>query len=210
MKSNQKVFEAHPPFIKCSVRRLETSHAYIFFGFKMFLNFFTMNLAVKIFSIFFTMNLAVKIFRIFFYNEFGCKNFLNFFYNEFGCKNFSNFFYTRVSTSFFLSSKMKSHLTCLRPHIWSACFFQGQDGLFFKVFPTSEESHLKLFQAYLVSWKRFEAIWDHMFLWSLCDDTWKSCFAQIFMKNLTVKKIRTFFYTEFACKIFLSFFLHWI
>ena len=36
-----------------------------FFGFKMFSNFFTMDLAVKIFWIFFTMNLAVKIFRSF-------------------------------------------------------------------------------------------------------------------------------------------------
>ena len=58
--------------------------------------------------------------------------------------------------SFFLAWKMKSHLTCLRPHIGSPCFFQGQDSLLFKVFQISEESHLKLFRAYLVSWKRFE------------------------------------------------------
>ena len=124
---------------------------------KKFRIFFTMYLAVKIFRICLTMNLTVKIFRIFFTMNLAVKIFRIFFTMNLAVKIFW-FFYTHVSTSFFLSSKMKNHLTCLRPHIWSLCFFQAQDGLFFKGFQTSEEYHLKLFRAYLVSWKRFEAI----------------------------------------------------
>ena len=188
-----------------------------FFGFKMFSIFFTMNLAVKIFRIFFTMNLAVKIFRIFFtmnlavkffdffYNEFGCKNFSNFFYNEFGCKNFSNFLYSRINFFFFVVKNEKSSHVSQTPYLVSMLFSRPRWS-FFQGVPNILGIPFKIFRAYLVSWKRFEAIWDHMFLWSLCDDTWKSCFAQIFMKNLTVKKIRTFFTLNLAVKFFEVFF----
>ena len=67
--------------------------------------------------------LAIKIFGNFFYNEFGCKKISNFFYNKLAVKFFRIFFILTYQLLFFLSSKMKSHPTRLRPHIWSPCFF---------------------------------------------------------------------------------------
>ena len=74
-----------------------------FFGFKTFLDIFTMNLAVKIFRIFFTMNLAVI--RIFFAMNFGLEKFFEFFDNEFSCKNFLNFFILTYQLLFFCRQK---------------------------------------------------------------------------------------------------------
>ena len=86
-----------------------------FFGFKMFSNFFTMNLAVKIFRIFFTMNLAVKIFRIFFtIMNLAVKIFWIFFYNEFGC----TYFIFGLFHNFCFSSLLPTHKKIQKCYIY--------------------------------------------------------------------------------------------
>ena len=72
------------------MRRLWDVSCDIFLGSKCFRIFLQWIWLLKFLN-FFTMNLAVKFFE-FFYNEFGCKKFLNFFYNEFGRKIFRIFF----------------------------------------------------------------------------------------------------------------------
>ena len=102
------------------MKRLEMSHAYIFLGSKCFRIFFTMNLAVKIFRIFFTMNLAVKIFSNFFTMNLAVKIYRIFFTMNLAVKIFRIFLYSRINF-FFLSSKMKSHLS-QTPYLVSMLF----------------------------------------------------------------------------------------
>ena len=129
--------------------------------------------------------------------------------NEFVCKNFSNFF--------FVSSKMKIHLTCLRPHIWSPCFFQGQDGLFFKVSQTSEESHLKLFRAiwwaenilrdFRTTWPfdHFVVTYENRALYRPYKEFDRKKISNFFKLNLNVKFLRIFFTMDLTSKNFSNF-----
>ena len=115
VKSDQNVFEAHPPLrksastpsasalcahrsptvlqnrrdIQCSVKRLmrRLMHGFVT----------SRDVLRRLMHTFFWVQNVFE----FFYNEFGCKNFSNFFYNEFGCKNFSIFFTMNLAVKIF-------------------------------------------------------------------------------------------------------------
>ena len=153
-----------------------------------------MNLAVKKFRIFFTMNLTVKIFRIFFTINLAVK--------------ICRFFYTHVSI-FFLSWKMKSHLTCLRPIFGHYAFFKPKMVFFSRVSDIWEMP----FKTFLGLFDELKTFWDNLGPHVPLITLWwqvKIVFCTNFYEEFDRKKNFELFFTLNLNVKFFRIFLHWI